>query len=63
VAQRLLSRGHKVRALTRKPQGESFENKARIEETVRGLGFPSYTILRPSRSTPAALLAAVLPGN
>jgi uncharacterized protein YbjT (DUF2867 family) len=24
-----------------------FENKARIEETVRGLGFPSYTILRP----------------
>lgn len=128
VAQRLLSRGHKVRALTRKPQGESakalaasgaevvagdlddvgslekalrgawgvfsvqntweagvegeerqgkrlaklarkagvshfvytsvgsahrrtgiphFENKARIEETVRGLDFPSYTILRP----------------
>jgi uncharacterized protein YbjT (DUF2867 family) len=24
-----------------------FENKARIEDTVRGLGFPSYTILRP----------------
>jgi len=24
-----------------------FENKARIEETVRGLGFPSYTVLRP----------------
>ncbi len=24
-----------------------FDNKARIEETVRGLGFPSYTILRP----------------
>lgn len=24
-----------------------FENKWRIEETVRGLGFPSYTILRP----------------
>jgi uncharacterized protein YbjT (DUF2867 family) len=128
VARQLLSRGHKVRALTRKPQGEPakalagrgaevvpgelddagslekalrgawgvfsvqntweagvegeerqgkrlaelarkagvshfvytsvgsahrrtgiphFENKARIEETVRGLGFPSYTILRP----------------
>jgi uncharacterized protein YbjT (DUF2867 family) len=128
VARQLLSRGHKVRALTRKPQGEAakavaglgadvvagelddagslekalrgvwgvfsvqntweagvegeerqgkrlaelarkagashfvytsvasahrrtgiphFENKARIEETVRGLGFPSYTILRP----------------
>jgi uncharacterized protein YbjT (DUF2867 family) len=128
VARLLLSRGHKVRALTRKPQGEAakalvglgaevvagelddagslekalrgvwgvfsvqntweagvegeerqgkrlaelarkagvshfvytsvasahrrtgiphFENKARIEETVRGLGFPSYTILRP----------------
>lgn len=24
-----------------------FENKARVEETVRGLGFPSYTIIRP----------------
>lgn len=24
-----------------------FENKARIEETVRSLGFPSYTIVRP----------------
>jgi uncharacterized protein YbjT (DUF2867 family) len=24
-----------------------FENKARVEQTVRGLGFPSYTILRP----------------
>jgi uncharacterized protein YbjT (DUF2867 family) len=24
-----------------------FDNKARIEETVRGLGFPSYAILRP----------------
>lgn len=24
-----------------------FDNKWRIEETVRGLGFPSYTILRP----------------
>ncbi len=24
-----------------------FENKARIEEAVKGLGFPSYTILRP----------------
>lgn len=24
-----------------------FENKFRVEETVRGLGFPSYTILRP----------------
>ena len=24
-----------------------FENKFRIEETVRGLGFPSYAILRP----------------
>jgi uncharacterized protein YbjT (DUF2867 family) len=128
VARQLLSRGHKVRALTRKPQGEAakalaglgaevvpgdldevgslekalagawgvfsvqntweagveaeerqgkrlaelarqagvshfvytsvgsahrrtgiphFDNKARIEETVRGLGFPSYTILRP----------------
>jgi uncharacterized protein YbjT (DUF2867 family) len=128
VARQLLSRGHKVRALTRKPQGEAakalarlgaevvpgdlddvdsiekalggawgvfsvqntweagveeeerqgkrlaklarkaevshfvytsvgsahrrtgiphFENKARIEEAVRGLGFPSYTILRP----------------
>jgi uncharacterized protein YbjT (DUF2867 family) len=128
VARQLLSRGHKVRALTRKPQGEAakalaasgaevvpgdlddvgsmekslrgvwgvfsvqntweagveeeerqgkrlaelarkasvshfvytsvgsahrrtgiphFENKARIEDAVRGLGFPSYTILRP----------------
>jgi len=128
VARQLLSRGHKVRALTRKPQGEPaktlaglgaevvpgdlddvgslekalrgawgvfsvqntweagveeeerqgkrlaelarkasvshfvytsvgsahrrtgiphFENKARIEDAVRGLGFPSYTILRP----------------
>lgn len=128
VARRLLSRGHKVRALTRKPQGEAalallklgaevmqgdlddpqslgraltgiwgvfavqntweagvereeeqgkrlaeiakkknvqifvytsvgsahrntgiphFDNKWRIEEKVRGLGFPSYTILRP----------------
>lgn len=128
VARQLLARGHKVRALTRKPQGEAakaiaslgaevvpgelddagslekalrgawgvfsvqnsweagvegeerqgkrlaelsrkagvshfvytsvgsahrrtgiphFENKARIEEAVRGLGFPSYTILRP----------------
>jgi uncharacterized protein YbjT (DUF2867 family) len=24
-----------------------FDNKRRVEETVRGLGFPSYTILRP----------------
>lgn len=24
-----------------------FDNKARVEETVRGLGFPSFTILRP----------------
>lgn len=24
-----------------------FENKSRVEETVRGLGFPSYTIIRP----------------
>jgi len=24
-----------------------FENKARVEETVRGLGFPSYVIVRP----------------
>jgi len=24
-----------------------FENKWRIEETVRGLGFPSYTVIRP----------------
>ncbi len=24
-----------------------FDNKARIEETVRGLGFPSFTIVRP----------------
>lgn len=24
-----------------------FDNKARVEETVRGLGFPSYTIIRP----------------
>ena len=24
-----------------------FENKMRVEETVRGLGFPSYTIIRP----------------
>lgn len=24
-----------------------FENKARVEETIRGLGFPSYVILRP----------------
>jgi uncharacterized protein YbjT (DUF2867 family) len=25
-----------------------FDNKWRVEETVRGLGFPSYTILRPA---------------
>jgi uncharacterized protein YbjT (DUF2867 family) len=24
-----------------------FDNKWRVEETVRGLGFPSYTVLRP----------------
>lgn len=24
-----------------------FDNKARVEETIRGLGFPSYTIIRP----------------
>lgn len=24
-----------------------FDNKSRVEETVRGLGFPSYTIIRP----------------
>jgi uncharacterized protein YbjT (DUF2867 family) len=24
-----------------------FDNKSRVEETIRGLGFPSYTILRP----------------
>jgi uncharacterized protein YbjT (DUF2867 family) len=37
-----------------------FDNKARIEETVKSLGFPSYTILRPvffmnNLTTPASL--------
>lgn len=36
-----------VGSANRKTGIPHFENKARVEETVRGLGFPSHTIIRP----------------
>ena len=39
-----------------------FDNKARVEETVRSLGFPSYTILRPVFFMENWLLPSFLPG-
>jgi uncharacterized protein YbjT (DUF2867 family) len=36
-----------VGSANRKTGIPHFENKARVEETVKGLGFPSYVILRP----------------
>ena len=39
-----------------------FDNKARVEETVRSLGFPSHTILRPVFFMENWLLPSFLPG-
>jgi uncharacterized protein YbjT (DUF2867 family) len=36
-----------VASAQRKTGIPHFENKWRVEETIRGLGFPSYTIIRP----------------
>src|SRR5882724_5122554 len=58
VAQALHGAGFHLRGLTRSPDSERaaalkatgiphFDNKWRIEETVRGLRFPSHVILRP----------------
>ena len=60
IARELVAKGVRVRGMTRHPESDSsvasahrqtgiphFENKWRIEQTVRDLGFPTHVVLRP----------------